>query len=553
MNLIIVHKNRPADTHTLGDSESLLKFALTDETIARVIFDGLNKCLSYGSNRKTLHAVPKEWQIETDVYWLNKVSYVENIPVNPEFLQKAKRDSWLVVSDARFATRIDDELLSKLLANSRADVIAINVEPELLGKQEKMRLTAQGKVAGFRRLYYDSAQPAPILENWPHRLFIKTDIFEKLLVDGFLPQKFSTLLEKCRSCSIKLDGIDMGGVVFDLETQQGLLNFCGLGISNIRNPEHEVSNSNKVFSDSKIVGKVILGKNVNIGTKAVIIGPAIIGNNVTIGQGTVINSSIIGSDNSLPQGKFIRDSIVEGPPYDWKILSQSSYHEKQVIGKSDNKQQLNRRFRYFSKFSYPGSIKRITDIFAALIVLILFAPIIPFIAIAIKLTSPGPVFFKHKRQGLYGKMFNCLKFRTMKLGADKMQDKLRFISQVDGPQFKMEDDPRISVVGRFLRETYLDEIPQFVNVLLGHMSIVGPRPSPESENTLCPFWRDARLSVRPGITGLWQICRTRQPMKDFQEWIFYDTEYVRKLSLKMDLWISWKTTRKLFDNFISQF
>jgi lipopolysaccharide/colanic/teichoic acid biosynthesis glycosyltransferase len=141
----------------------------------------------------------------------------------------------------------------------------------------------------------------------------------------------------------------------------------------------------------------------------------------------------------------------------------------------------------------------------------------------------------------------------MKLGADKMQDKLRFVSQVDGPQFKIDDDPRISTVGRFLRETYLDEIPQFINVLLGQMSVVGPRPSPESENTLCPFWRDARLSVRPGITGLWQIFRTRQPMKDFQEWIHYDTEYVRNLSLKMDLWISWKTTKKLFDNFISQF
>jgi lipopolysaccharide/colanic/teichoic acid biosynthesis glycosyltransferase len=141
----------------------------------------------------------------------------------------------------------------------------------------------------------------------------------------------------------------------------------------------------------------------------------------------------------------------------------------------------------------------------------------------------------------------------MKLGADKMQDKLRFVSQVDGPQFKIDDDPRISTVGRFLRETYLDEIPQFINVLLGQMSIVGPRPSPESENTLCPYWRDARLSVRPGITGLWQVCRTRQPMKDFQEWIHYDTEYVRNLSLRLDLWISWKTIKKLFDNFVSQF
>jgi lipopolysaccharide/colanic/teichoic acid biosynthesis glycosyltransferase len=203
--------------------------------------------------------------------------------------------------------------------------------------------------------------------------------------------------------------------------------------------------------------------------------------------------------------------------------------------------------------SYARFFKRIVDFFAAAMVLILFAPVLLLVALAIKLTSPGPVFYKDRRQGLRGKEFNCLKFRTMILGADKIQDILRIVSQVDGPQFKMDDDPRINNVGWFLRETYIDEIPQFFNVLFGQMSIVGPRPSPKSENTLCPFWRDARLSVRPGITGLWQVYRTRQPMKDFQEWIHYDIEYVRNLSLKMDLSICWKTAMKLLGNFLDQF
>ena len=134
-----------------------------------------------------------------------------------------------------------------------------------------------------------------------------------------------------------------------------------------------------------------------------------------------------------------------------------------------------------------------------------------------------------------------------------MQDKIRRLNQVDGPQFRIEDDPRINSVGKFLRDTYLDEIPQFLNVLLGQMSVVGPRPSPETENTLCPSWHDARLSVRPGVTGLWQICRTRLPMQDFQEWIYYDIQYVKDLSLKMDLWICWLTAKKMFGNFIHQF
>jgi lipopolysaccharide/colanic/teichoic acid biosynthesis glycosyltransferase len=146
-----------------------------------------------------------------------------------------------------------------------------------------------------------------------------------------------------------------------------------------------------------------------------------------------------------------------------------------------------------------------------------------------------------------------MKFRTMRVGAADIQDKLRFVSEVDGPQFKMADDPRISTVGWFLRETYLDEIPQFFNVLCGQMSVVGPRPSPEAENTLCPSWRDARLSVRPGITGLWQVNRTRRPFRDFQEWIYYDTQYVEQLSPRMDLWICWRTFTRMLSNFAAQF
>jgi lipopolysaccharide/colanic/teichoic acid biosynthesis glycosyltransferase len=210
-------------------------------------------------------------------------------------------------------------------------------------------------------------------------------------------------------------------------------------------------------------------------------------------------------------------------------------------------------FRTWPWFSYARCFKRLTDVVASVLVLILFAPIIPIIVLAVKLSSPGPVFFRDKRQGRHGEPFRCAKFRTMRQGADQMQDKLRFVCEVDGPQFKMADDPRITTVGRFLRETYLDEIPQFINVLCGQMSIVGPRPSPEWENTLCPPWRDARLSVRPGITGLWQVYRTRQPQRDFQEWILYDTQYVRDFSFGLDLWICWRTFRRMVGSFLSQF
>jgi lipopolysaccharide/colanic/teichoic acid biosynthesis glycosyltransferase len=125
--------------------------------------------------------------------------------------------------------------------------------------------------------------------------------------------------------------------------------------------------------------------------------------------------------------------------------------------------------------------------------------------------------------------------------AEAIKAALAGSNQADGPQFFMDRDPRLTRVGAFLRRTQLDEIPQFFNVLLGHMSIVGPRPSPFTENQYCPGWREARLSVRPGITGLWQIKRTRAPGTDFQEWIRYDIEYVERASLWLDVVIIYKT------------
>ncbi len=564
MNLIIIHKDGPPVADADGSGDNLLRFALASEPIAGVILDGLSRCLRWGHNRKVVCAIPEEWSPPKTVgvrLW-RIPNHPRRIPICPQFLRKAKRSSWFVVSNGRFATQIDSWLLQSAiggLAKIQADVVAVNVAPVLLGKREKMRLTAQGKIAGFRRLYCDSAELAPVSTDWPHHLFIRTNVLERVFTGCALPQSFATLLERCRSNAVRLRAIKVGGVVLDLETQDGLLNFCRAGISKIRPlPATSRDGANTISRDSRLVGKVLLGKNVYIGPKAIVVGPTVIGDNVKIEQGAVINSSIIGPKVLVPQNQFVQNRIVKVPQTKRKQLTRCTNVSSKQICRSrlfdlDRKQRIEDSYRSWPRFSYAESFKRIVDCFVAVIVLVLFAPIMPFIVLAVKLTSPGPIFFKDKRQGLYGKTFNCLKFRTMHVGADKIQDKLRFVSQVDGPQFKMADDPRISVVGRFLRETYLDEIPQFINVLFGQMSVVGPRPSPESENMLCPFWRDARLSVRPGITGLWQIYRTRQLMKDFQEWIYYDTKYVRNLSLSMDLWICWQTTKKLADNFISQF
>ena len=152
-----------------------------------------------------------------------------------------------------------------------------------------------------------------------------------------------------------------------------------------------------------------------------------------------------------------------------------------------------------------------------------------------------PPFFAHRRETLGGQQFPCLKFRSMRRDAERIKAELVRENMADGPQFFIKNDPRLTRIGRLLRKTQLDEIPQFVNVLLGHMSVVGPRPSPLSENQYCPAWREARLSVRPGLTGLWQVRRTRRRGLDFQEWIRFDLEYVERASWRLDLWIIWRT------------
>jgi lipopolysaccharide/colanic/teichoic acid biosynthesis glycosyltransferase len=190
--------------------------------------------------------------------------------------------------------------------------------------------------------------------------------------------------------------------------------------------------------------------------------------------------------------------------------------------------------------------KRAFDVAFSLVMLLLTCWLYPIIMLAIWLEDGRPWFFRHERETVGGREFPCIKFRSMSKDAEELKPQLQSQNQADGPQFYIEKDPRLTTVGKILRKYNLDELPQFINVLVGHMSVVGPRPSPREENQYCPPWRDARLSVRPGITGLWQIHRTRRSGADFQEWIKYDIEYVENRSWRLDLWIIYKTITQVF-------
>ncbi len=185
--------------------------------------------------------------------------------------------------------------------------------------------------------------------------------------------------------------------------------------------------------------------------------------------------------------------------------------------------------------------KRAFDIAVSLTALTAGAPIFAAVALWVLLAEGRPVFYGHVRQTRGGRPFRCWKFRTMCRDAEKLRDAYADQDICDGPQVFIRHDPRITRVGHVLRRFQIDEAPQFLNVLLGQMSVVGPRPSPEDENQYCPAWRELRLSVRPGITGLWQLHRTRAPGRDFQEWIRYDIEYVRRAGFGLDLAICFRT------------
>jgi lipopolysaccharide/colanic/teichoic acid biosynthesis glycosyltransferase len=177
--------------------------------------------------------------------------------------------------------------------------------------------------------------------------------------------------------------------------------------------------------------------------------------------------------------------------------------------------------------------KRAIDVMGALVGLFTSAPLLAVCAVAIKATSSGPVLYAQEREGLGGRRFRIYKLRTMRLGADQDQSMLRSQSEQDGPAFKMRDDPRRTWVGRWLRATSFDELPQFWNVLRGDMSLVGPRPLPVSESQQCSPWQRQRLTVLPGMTCIWQV-RGRSTVS-FDEWMRMDIQYIRRRSLLFDV------------------
>ena len=196
------------------------------------------------------------------------------------------------------------------------------------------------------------------------------------------------------------------------------------------------------------------------------------------------------------------------------------------------------------EFSLYEIIKRLIDVICSFIGVVVLSPLFIIIAIIIKATSKGPVFFSQKRVGKNGKEFDMYKFRSMVVNAEELKEKLQKQNEMSGPMFKMKEDPRVTKVGRFIRKTSIDELPQLINILKGEMSLVGPRPSLPNEVAKFEPWMLERLKVKPGLTCYWQVSGRNNI--DFEDWMKLDIKYVKDRNLGLDIKLIFKTFFVLF-------
>ena len=410
----------------------------------------------------------------------------------------------------------------------------VALESHAAGTTECVQMDAQGGVRRIQR-YYDSA-------TWPFTSGIACSLVPVSCTIGGGELPFSSLHDLRRSLTeqgVASRDVPIDGGAFDLTREGDLLGLSERVILDFfvgRPPTDdgwlEVGADCEIHPSARLVGPVVLQDGVVVGPNATVVGPAVIGAGARLEHDSMVAHCVVGPGSVVAAGAIWRQRVVFGagpeaaPPASGNLLyepSSASWLEPSEIGGE-------------KPATAPFLIlKAVFDVTVAALGLLLLSPLLLLVALLVKLESRGPVFFRHRREGKSGRVFECLKFRTMFVGADAQQRELMAANQLDGPQFKLRHDPRVTRLGQALRPLSLDELPQLVNVLLLEMSLVGPRPSPFRENQTCVPWREGRLSVRPGITGLWQVCRHDRSQGDFHQWIHYDLLYVRHMSLLVDL------------------
>lgn len=464
-------------------------------------------------------------------------SAIENVIAGHEL------SDWLLVWDGRYFPNGRIELAS-LCAGAQdtgwsQHMVALDRSPD--GTREYAQLDATGCVARIQR-YYDgvtwvraegvvcSLAPIAAFQRAGGRpLGCLQDLRRHLAGEG----------APSRDVPAKTEILDLGHL-------HEYLNLCHAdALRDSADADNETSflrigKDCNISPTARIVGPVTIHDRVTIGSGATIVGPAMIGAGAQIEDHAMVAQSVMLANAHVAEHGQVLRSLVLPPALGHEHETAAAADSDEVWSRvadvpQDSPATVAEGEEEAKRHKVYVGVKRWIDAVLALIGLILLLPIMLIVAILIRREGKGPIFFGHEREGIGGKPFRCWKFRTMVENAHLMQRELYSSNAVDGPQFKMDDDPRVTRIGETLRTTNLDELPQLWNVLLGQMSLIGPRPSPFRENQICVPWRLARLSVRPGISGLWQVCRANRDGGDFHQWIFFDLMYVKHVSPWTDL------------------
>ncbi|HLA76448.1 MAG TPA: sugar transferase [Vicinamibacteria bacterium] len=455
------------------------------------------------------------------------------------YLARLEPSDWLFIVDPRCfpADGLDPEsLLRHTSSDPRWVRHLVALDASVTGTKEHVDLDPEGRVRRIQR-YYDAV-------TWPFAAGVSCTLLPRscnLAGEELDLASLTELRLSLASRGVPSRDLPMAAGALDLSEERGLLALSerfvleattGTGRGARAATPLFVGDDVVIHPSARIVGPVVLHQGVVLEENATVLGPALLGAGVRIGPNAVVAQSLVAPDITVGADWVIRHRAVfvdlpTNPPA-LREPSSGSYHPALGPGPVERAEAAERRSRY-------PRLKPALDFLVALGSLLVLSPLLALIAALVRLDSKGSALYGHLREGRGGEVFRCWKFRTMVSGAARLERQLRAQSQVDGPQFKMERDPRVTRMGRLLRRSNLDELPQLLNVLKGEMSFVGPRPSPFRENQLCVPWREGRLSVRPGITGLWQVCRHDRDLGDFHQWIQYDLLYVQHLSFLVDL------------------
>jgi len=433
------------------------------------------------------------------------------------------------------------DLVADLTQNPRTVRHLVTSDTSSAGTKEYVQYNDEGRVERIQR-FYDGV-------TWPFASGVSCTLLPvscTLMLTGFPYASLSELRRALASLGVPARDIPLPGNAYDLHDERGLLSLserfvieaAAAGAHGGPGPRGQAAGpatGSSVHPSARLLGPVIIQAGVVVEENATIVGPALLGADSRVGRGATVAQCVVSPGTVVPEDTTVLHRVVSDRLV-WRGRQEAAAVERRAAGPTAWQRAAAVELRDEGPDDPRyARLKRVPEAILAGAALLLLSPLLLVFALLIRLGSRGPVFYGDTREGRGGQPFRCWKFRTMYVGADTRQRELYLQNQMDGPQFKLFRDPRVTRVGRWLRSTNMDELPQLFNIVLGQMSLVGPRPSPFRENQVCVPWRQGRLSVRPGITGLWQVCRSNRASGDFHQWIYFDLLYVQHMSLWLDL------------------